>query len=290
MKNSFMICLVETKLTENVANHELTQNGWNIFRCDRKRRLGGGVAIYVKEEFPVSDILSHSTDICDTICIYLPETNLAQITTYRPPGSSIEHFKESIDIIRKWIYDMENKYDKTPMISLNGDLNFPMMKSWSYDEICTFLENIYNRESNESNIGSVKQQTKLLCELVEDLFLEQKIDGATRKNNLLDLQFTNDPDLFLDHEILENVLFSDHCICILNTNLESKNVQEINVNYYTSDIPSYNLMEASEEDWKNLNEILEKNDWEDIFRNKNESDITDILIKIVENSVKEVMK
>ena len=58
------------------------------------------------------------------------------------------------------------------------------------------------------------------------------------------------------HEILDNVLFSDHCICVLNTNLESKNTNEINVNYYTSDIPCYNLMEASEEDWKNLIEIL----------------------------------
>ena len=119
MKNSFMICLVETKLTENVSDHEITQNGWNIFRCDRKRRLGGGSAIYVREEFPVSDVLSHSTDTCDTICVYLPETNLAQITTYSPPNSSVDHFKESIDVIRKWIYDMENKYNKTPLISIN---------------------------------------------------------------------------------------------------------------------------------------------------------------------------
>ena len=140
-----MICLVETKLTENVSNNEITVDGWNIFRCDRKRRLGGGAAIYVREEFPVSDVLSHSTDTCDTVCIYLPETNIAQITTYRPPNSSIEHFKESINVIRKWIVDMETKYDKTPMISLNGDLNFPDMKSWNYDEICTFLENIYEK-------------------------------------------------------------------------------------------------------------------------------------------------
>ena len=83
--NAFMICVVETKLTDNVSNSEITSQGWNIFRSDRKNRLGGGVAIFVKEEYPVSDTLSHSTNTCDTICVYLPEMNLATITTYCPP-------------------------------------------------------------------------------------------------------------------------------------------------------------------------------------------------------------
>ena len=38
------------------------------------------------------------------------------------------------------------------MISLNGDMNFPQMKSWSNEEICDFLENIYEREENDRNI------------------------------------------------------------------------------------------------------------------------------------------
>ena len=114
--------------------------------------------------------------------------------------------------------------------------------------------------------------------------------GQLEKNNLLDLQFTNDQELSLDHEILENILFSDHCICILNTNLEPKSITETNVNYYTSDIPNYNLMEASEIDWEKINESLKKIDWENIFNDKNEFEITEILIKIIENSVRDTMK
>ena len=49
-------------------------------------------------------------------------------------------------------------------------------------------------------------------------------------------------------------------------------------------------MEASEEDWKNLIEILKRYDWEHILNNKDESEITDILIEAVEHAVKEGMK
>merc|ERR1712240_237442 len=113
--------------------------------------------------------------------------------------------------------ELEVKYSKTPIIIFTGDLNFPSMKSWDHLEISKFLENVHNRKENNCIIGPVPTQTKILCEFTQDYYLSQFIEHATRKNNLLDLVFTNNIDCLISQEIIDNVLFSDHVMCVVNT-------------------------------------------------------------------------
>ena len=44
----FCICLTKTHLSENVMDSEISKDGWNIFRTDRKDRICGGVSITKK--------------------------------------------------------------------------------------------------------------------------------------------------------------------------------------------------------------------------------------------------
>ena len=108
-----------------------------------------------------------------------------------------------------------------PIVILNGDFNFPKMKSWDSSKILSFLDDIQDKESQNREIGSVTQQTKILCDTVQDLYLHQIIKGATRKGNLLDLFFTSDQDIILEHDILANVLFLDHSLCLIHTTISS---------------------------------------------------------------------
>ena len=53
-KNDFdVLCISETWLSEHVKDNDISIPGYNIFRKDRKHSLGGGVCIYVKENFIV---------------------------------------------------------------------------------------------------------------------------------------------------------------------------------------------------------------------------------------------
>ena len=50
----------------------------------------------------------------------------------------------------------------------------------------------------------------LMCDLVRDNFLYQMVKGPTRHHNLLDLVFTNQPDLFHDVQVVDNLPLTDH--------------------------------------------------------------------------------
>ena len=51
--------------------------------------------------------------------------------------------------------------------------------------------------------------------------------GSTRKGNPLDLFFTSDLDIILDQEVIENILFSDHSLCVINTLIVSEPEKEV---------------------------------------------------------------
>ena len=80
IKNCFLISLVETHLSPNISSVELTSEGWELFRTDRLSRLGGGVAVYMKQSFTASDQFSLTTDMCEVLGLYLPLSKTAIVT------------------------------------------------------------------------------------------------------------------------------------------------------------------------------------------------------------------
>ena len=69
--------------------------------------------------------------------------------------------------------------------------------------------------------------------------------GPTTRRDLLDLMFCNDQEFICGKDIMDNVLFSDHSLCIIGTKILS--------NIYTTDIPLYNLLKATQAKWDLLN-------------------------------------
>ena len=95
----------------------------------------------------------------------------------------------------------------------------------------------------------------------------------------------------MNHEKLENVLFSDHALCIVNTLIASDPVKSTNKDkLYSTDIPLYNLMKAEDSDWDKLNDEISSLDWNSVLSSNDMKIMTNGMISNIEAAVKKSMK
>ena len=221
---------------------------------------------------------------------YVPEIDLACVTVYRPPNCPMVKFKEVILSIHKWLEKLDS--DKIcPKIIINGDFNFPTMKGWSGSDIDDLINHIEIREKSGKSLSEVKIQAKDLAELAQTNFLEQHIKDPTRKTNILDLFFTNDQDMIITQEFIENVITSDHTLNIMTTNIKiGVPVNKPEINPYTTVIQDYDTLDANEDDWEKVRMELNNNDWNNLLAGKTTDEIVDIIIAAIEQAVKNNIK
>ena len=98
--------------------------------------------------------------MCEAIGLYLPLSNRAIVTIYRPTGCELVHFSKAINRVSNWLTALETKYSVTPIVRVNGDINFPSIESWDSMEILTFLDKLHEREDREVHIGAATLQTR----------------------------------------------------------------------------------------------------------------------------------
>ena len=97
--------LSETRLEKKTEDHELSIEGYKIFRNDRDSN-GGGVELYDKHSLPASTIKLKS-DKLELLSLEIKPTNARSfflVCWYRPPTTSVDetafhfifHFKNSL--------------------------------------------------------------------------------------------------------------------------------------------------------------------------------------------------
>ena len=112
------------------------------------------------------------------------------------------------------------------------------------------------------------------------------IRKPTRKSNILDLVFCNNPYLISDYKIIINSKISDHSTIRIDMAYQSKdNLKPRKVNIASTKLPVYDFMNADEEDWLRLNVILSKIDWRTLFNGLNAEEMLNIFLKEIECSV-----
>ena len=99
---------------------------------------------------------------------------------------------------------IESDDEKAKTICAVGDFNFSFIQ-WP-------SKTIYSREEEPENKSSEKIQAKMMLNWAEQNFFEQHIKSATRKNNILDLVFTNSNSLVNGYTTIVSKSFSDHNI------------------------------------------------------------------------------
>ena len=270
----------ETWLNETVQGDPKIE-GYNLFRGDRKGRVGGGTAIYVKEEYEAQKISELSSDGVEMVAVYIEKLNIINIVIYRPPDARVFNFSEILKNVRGILKEVKAP---EPTVIVAGDFNFAFVK-WKREINggCIWEE---KHDAGATREG--KMQFERLNVEMDNFGLIQIIEEPTREKNTLDLIYTNEVSMITQVEIMKSNM-SDHDRIELTTNIksgkgqtglnESRNKEKENclrkLNFKMKNI-----------EWEKIKKELEAIQWTEIFKDKDTETCLEILLEIILNLCK----
>ena len=183
-----IIVLTESWLT--AAKEKLYNiDGFSLYACNRKGRIGGGVAVFVRNTYPVTKLCAYTNAQVSAYWFLLQQPNQPPIifgSIYSPPGLLKRQSDATIDHILSTLAKY-TKSHKSAKIFLSGDFN---------DLNTAEITNLYP--------------------------LEQIVNFPTRDNNTLDLVFT-DIDEYQAGGCKQEppILTNDHCSIAITSTVRS---------------------------------------------------------------------
>ena len=81
----YFLAFAETYLKESIKEAEFEIEGYSNAFSHRRKRIGGGVIIYVRNDLTYQILISTSDEMCSMVSIYINELNLFVFMVYRPP-------------------------------------------------------------------------------------------------------------------------------------------------------------------------------------------------------------
>ena len=128
--------------------------------------------------------------------------NIVIINVYRPPDCPTEKFTSSLSELRTKLLEIGNPM---PNIIFTGDLNFPI--------------NDWQIETADGGTYENQVQGNAFLQFAQEQCLQQYMEEPTRKNNILDVFFTNNDQLTRQIIITETSM-NDHNIIQIETNIK----------------------------------------------------------------------
>ncbi|CAM4545620.1 unnamed protein product [Lepidochelys olivacea] len=208
-------------------------DGYKLFRKDRKGRKGGGVALYVREQYDCSELKYETAEKPESLWIKFRSVskkgNVVVGVCNRPPDQEVEvdeaFFRQLAEVTR------------SQALVFMGDFSHP--------DICW-----------ESNTALHRQSRKFL-ENVGDNFLLQVLEEPTRGRALLDLLLTNREELIGEAKVDGNLGGSNHEMVefriLTQGRKESSRIQ---------------TLDFRKADFDSLRELMGKIPWENNMRGK----------------------
>ena len=265
----------ETWLDKSITK-DINIPGYQVFRCDRKDRKGGGTAIYLNEDLEATVLLEVNVGRCEMIAIFIEKINAINIVVYRPPDTKLIDFNKILKEIKELLSKMNTP---EPVVIITGDFNFPFVK-WTKGAHNGCRWEMIN---SGSTLDERAQFLKLI-EVFDNYNLVQAIDEPTRERNTLDLIFTNDISIFTNTEITKSGL-SDHHQIEVTTNFKTNNrfVNNDTQNYRgESEFWQLNFRNDNVS-WDNINKEINEVPWQTLFNSKNTEECTYIFMKCLLN-------
>ena len=206
------------KLHDN-AEVKLGFPQFNLHRCDRDTEFDlsdeyqlsshGGCMILTSPQLVSTKKLSFSNGNCEILIVGVPEIESHIVAVYKPPppNYSLRKFQEVLTKIRKFLVEREKKDYRVVMM---GDFNFPAhIVEWIKSEEGVFP--FPKDGKTEEKIGF-----SLLSDLCNEFRLEQLVDRNTREKAILDLVYTDAPELFGECRTSSVKPYSDHNLVSFN--------------------------------------------------------------------------
>ena len=248
LANALAVGLTETHLNSAYREAEMHMPGYEMYRADRADgRKKGGTALYLKEELSTSTkvLLSYSNGFVEVLAVMVKELRLAMAIVYRPPRCPTQYFEEVMERLRTTLASCDRP---APEIVILGDFNLPHV-DW---------------DSRMVNGGRSDErfQAELIFSLMDEHCLNQEVEEPTRRQNKLDLVFSNNSELVQSISVQTSVI-TDHNIVIINTNIRTGKHNDAEIRRGTSDFGFGGLHFWSDSvEWNDLRKALSDVDWE----------------------------
>ena len=223
---------------------EVNIQGYITHRADRLNRTCGGAAIYLHNSIPADKVKSFSNSFCEVALVYSALSHIIIAGVYRPPQAPYSKFRECLSIIQDFV---ESIPGSTPELFIGGDFNLPFI-DWYSRSIST----------NSTKTSDDRLSCNALLEFMSANFLDQLVEEPTREKNILDLVFTNNPEL-IHSVVVQDTIKSDHREVICNI-LHPQFL----LNKPTTDSPSrvgLDDINFNAADWDAINEDFHSADW-----------------------------
>ena len=271
INNSIGMALTETWLKPEILDAEIHIPGYNIFRSDRIKRIRGGAALYLKEDLNAKKFYEFSNDAVEFLVVKCQKLDTLFVVIYRPPDTLSNEWNQALTSLEEAI-NMAQANGKFKTLLISGDYNFRTL-NWAQGSI--------------KLDQSLNFQQEKLAIFMSNFCLFNVVTSPTRENTILDLVLTNDLSFVTKVKSEINVGFSDHnlVICELSVSLEPQSIVSERINYFTK-IPSYNLRNGSEDNWKCYTSDMESVDWWSLADNLNCEQKLLLLYEKIESSVK----
>lgn len=241
--NIDILCLTETWLSKSKPNNSVILPGFQPpFRRDRPNRPGGGVAIYVRNGLSATHMHLPSTFTSETLCLTVHHSKrkkMIVVVSYRPPGPGADKYCSELDNILDFV-----RTNSSSPLYLVGDFNAKSSQWLETQQTDGAGQNLHNLSCSHDLTQVISKPT-------------YGLDSSTP--SLLDLMFTNKPDLVLSSSVLPPL--TDHCPTIMDLKLRGNPLPPPSIFY------SWDLNGA---DFAALRSALSATDWSFIY---NERDV-----------------
>ena len=204
--NYDILCGCETWLKPEILDAELLppNSNYNIHRKDRHDGYGGSI-ILIKDNIQHERIEINTP--CDIVFVKIDCANKESLivgSVYRPTNNNESYSQVLFGAISKI-----SKQFRKSAIWITGDFNLPDI-NWS--------DNIIQGHQYKKSIN------EMFLQMEPDLSLTQMIDFHTRCTNILDLFFTNRPDLVNQCSPMPGI--SDHHAVFVDTNMCAPRIKQ----------------------------------------------------------------
>lgn len=239
------VSISESWLRSRTPKDRFFIDGYKIFRQDRKNKRGGGVCIYVREEFECKRIkIPNSPESPEMLWVevLVNHKKLAIGTLYKAPNIPCKTFYDAYDSL---VY-IFSKYED-PI--LTGDFNVNMLDKESPDF----------KKLNDS--------------IIEPFDFKQIIDKPTRitdkSKTLIDLLFVKDSNSVKTFGLCDASGVSDHFFIYMAYNIKKPKFQPVTVtrrDFRKFDLTAFQTA-AETVNWENVFNVQDVNDKVSILEN-----------------------
>ncbi len=260
------IAITETWLKSYFSDAQLQIPDYVVSRCDRDKRVGGGVLLYSHVNIPVCESSTFDDGICQGLFCKFDTVKMCIAVVYRPPDAPCSSFKGVIDFMKQ---EVSNINDDSYQYCFTGDFNLPNI-DW------TAL----------GASGGMAQSADVLIKFMSEGLLNQYISIPTRGENILDLFFTNDNCLVTNVSVADTDM-SDHRI--VDIMFSSNPVCPDTVQMKTYNANSFRSLDFNKADYEVLNKKLSVVDWSALRQSCSFEEFphhfTDTLLKLCQSIV-----